>query len=142
MSIWKEASPQDLKELPLCFACGKDNTIGLRLKFRHEGDKAVAEFQPNELHQGWPRIMHGGLTCTLLDEAIGYAVTYSGFYVVTAKLEVHYRKPAPVYKRLLISAWVKSHSQRTVEGTGEIRLEDGTLIADGTATMHKIYRTE
>jgi acyl-coenzyme A thioesterase PaaI-like protein len=138
MGIWEELVRQEVKELPLCFACGKDSPIGLHLKFCKEDDKAVAEFTASEMYQGWPNIIHGGITCTMLDEAIGYAITYLGFYAMTTKLEVHYRKPAPVGKRLLISAWVKSHSQRTVEGAGEIRLEDGTIIAEGVATMHII----
>ena len=135
MSIWDKLAQEDLKEMPLCFACGKDNAGGLRLKFRHEGDKALAEFIAGEQFQGWPKIMHGGITCTMLDEAIGYIAGFSGFYCATTKLEVHYRKPAPVGKRLLVSAWVKSHGERTVEGAGEVRLEDGTLIAEGTATL-------
>ena len=138
MSYWEELAKQDLKEVPLCFACGKDNSIGLHLKFRQEGEKAVAEFTAAKMYQGWPQVIHGGVTCTMLDEAIGYAVFYNGFYAITTKLEVHYKKPAPVGKRLLISAWVKSHSQRTVEGAGEIKLEDGTIIAEGLATMHVI----
>ena len=35
----------------LCFACGADNPIGLKLLFRFEDGKAKAEFTPGPYHQ-------------------------------------------------------------------------------------------
>ena len=141
MSIWKEVALTDPNDVPMCFACGRQNPIGLKLKFQRDGDFVRAEFVPGELHQGWPGVVHGGIICTLLDEVIGYAAGFQGLYAVTAGMEVHYRKPAVVGQRLLLAASVKAVSGRDVQCHGELRLEDGTLIADAAARL-RIIKTD
>ena len=141
MSIWKDMALWDTKDVPMCFGCGRDNTIGLKLEFHQEGESVRAEFIPGELYQGWPGVVHGGLICTMLDEVIGYAAGYQGLYAVTVKMEVCYRKPAMIGQRLLLCARVKSVSGRTVVCDGEIRLEDGMLIAEANSEL-RIMRTD
>ena len=141
MSIWKDMALWDTKDVPMCFGCGRDNTIGLKLEFHQEGESVRAEFIPGELYQGWPGVVHGGLICTMLDEVIGYAAGYQGLYAVTVKMEVCYRKPAMIGQRLLLCARVKSVSGRTVVCDGEIQLEDGTLIAEAHSEL-RIIRTD
>jgi len=141
MSIWKDMALWDTKDVPMCFGCGRDNTIGLKLEFHQEGESVRAEFIPGELYQGWPGVVHGGLICTMLDEVIGYAAGYQGLYAVTVKMEVCYRKPAMIGQRLLLCARVESVSGRTVVCDGEIQLEDGTLIAEAHSEL-RIIRTD
>ena len=141
MSIWKDIALQNPKDVPMCFACGRDNTIGLKLDFHQEGESVKAEFIPGEQYQGWPEVVHGGLICTMLDEVMGYAAGYQGLYAVTVKMEVQYRKPAMIGQRLLLSAMVKSVNGRTVKCDGEIRLEDDTLIAEAYSEL-RIIRTD
>ena len=141
MSIWKDAALWDTKDVPMCFGCGRDNTIGLKLDFHQEGESVRAEFIPGEMYQGWPGVVHGGLICTMLDEVMGYAAGYQGLYAVTVKMEVCYRKPAMIGQRLLLCARVKSVSGRTVVCDGEIQLEDGTLIAEAHSEL-RIIRTD
>jgi len=141
MSIWKDMALWDTKDVPMCFGCGRDNTIGLKLDFHQEGESVRAEFIPGEMYQGWPGVVHGGLICTMLDEVIGYAAGYQGLYAVTVKMEVCYRKPAMIGQRLLLCARVKSVSGRTVVCDGEIQLEDGMLIAEAHSEL-RIMRTD
>ena len=55
--------------LRMCFACGIENPIGLKLKFYTDGeDRCIAHFHPRPAHQGYPGQVHGGLVSTLLDE--------------------------------------------------------------------------
>ena len=138
MSIWEEMASQDSKEAPLCFACGQKNPIGLKLKFRNEDGKAVAEFTPTEHYQGWPNVAHAGITCTMLDEAIGYAAYYLGIYIVTTKLNVRLIKPTIIEKKYIICAEAKKVDEKKASAYGTIKLEDGTLIADLKAEMHII----
>ena len=142
MSIWKEiAEQQDPNDVPMCFACGRDNAIGLKLEFHRDGESVKAEFTPSEQYQGWPGVVHGGIICTMLDEVIGYAAGFQGLYAVTAKMDVQYKKPAMVGKRLLLSARVSSVSGRSVWSEGELRDEDGTLVAEAQAEL-RIIKTE
>lgn len=139
MSIWNEiAEQQDPNDVPMCFACGRDNAIGLKLKFHQDGESVKAEFTPAEQYQGWPGVVHGGIICTMLDEALGYAAGFQGLYAVTAKMDVQYKKPAMVGKRLLVSARVSSVSGRDVRSEGQICDGDGTLVAEAKAELRII----
>jgi len=57
-----------------CFACGKDNSDGLQLKFKYseDGSKAETTYIPPEKFQGWKDIVHGGIITTLLDELMTF----------------------------------------------------------------------
>jgi acyl-coenzyme A thioesterase PaaI-like protein len=55
-----------------CFACGDANPIGLQLgDIRREGDEVHATLHPRPEYQGYPGVLHGGLSATALDEASG-----------------------------------------------------------------------
>ena len=58
------------RKYPNCFGCGESNPIGLRLKYRREGDRLRTEFMPGDDHQGWPGIVHGGIIASLLYEVM------------------------------------------------------------------------
>ncbi|MFA5366778.1 MAG: PaaI family thioesterase [Dehalococcoidia bacterium] len=140
MSIWEEIAAREVKETPLCFACGKDNPFGLKLKFRNEGGKAVAEFVPGKNYQGWPNVAHAGITCTMLDEAIGYAAHYEGIYIVTTKLNIRLIKPTMIGKKFIICGEARRVNEKKAEGYSTIQMEDGTLIADAKVEMHIIMK--
>jgi len=118
----------------MCFGCGQDNPIGLKLIFDWDGKTARAEFTPTKLYQGWPDIVHGGILMALLDEAMGNAVRFKGMTCVTAKIQARLKRPAAVGELLIVTAEVTGKNRRTVETKAEITLADGTLVAEGTAT--------
>ena len=37
---------------PMCFACGEDNPVGLKIRFHFDGQVCTAEFTPGENHVG------------------------------------------------------------------------------------------
>ena len=74
----------------MCFGCGKDNPIGLKLKFKIEGETASGEFAPDIVHQGYGGIVHGGIMASFLDEAAGRPLYDLGENSVTAKLDVRF----------------------------------------------------
>ncbi len=119
-----------------CYACGARNTAGLRLVFRQEADEIVTEFTPDERFQGFPGVAHGGILATLLDETLSRTATVEGRWMMTGRLEIRYRGPAPVGRTLRVTARTVSSRARMVRAAGEICLADapGTLIAtaDGT----------
>lgn len=135
MTKQQKRSLKDFENFTNCWGCGVDNPIGLRLKFKRDGDIASAEFTPGEDHQGWPGYIHGGIISGLLDEAVAYPAYYSGYYCVTAKMETRFKKSAAPGQRLLITARTTGVRDRTLEAEAEIKLDDGTLIAHAKATM-------
>jgi uncharacterized protein (TIGR00369 family) len=80
----------------MCFVCGENNPIGLKLKLRMDearGESASEVTFPAHF-QGWAGVVHGGLLATVLDEALIYAAGARGFKCVTGEVTVRYVKPA------------------------------------------------
>jgi len=136
----------DLAESPssrLCFACGEDNPIGLKLRPVYDGEKVRAEFTAGEFYQGWENVIHGGIVCTLLDEITAYAMLCRGIdFGVTAKSEVRFKSPAPIGEPIEISAWVTKLRKRLVETSGLLALKDGTVIAEGNSEFYVWRRSK
>jgi len=121
----------------LCFACGEDNPIGLKLKPVYDGEKVRAEFTPGEYHQGWDNITHGGILYSLLDEVTAYVILCYGIdFGATAKSEVRFKHIAPTGEPIQISAWVTKLTKRLVETKGVLTLRDNTVIAEGISLFY------
>ena len=142
MSFWKGGPLSSKVGYPLCFACGQENPIGLKLRFRQEGDEVRSEFTPGEYHQGWPGIVHGGVIDALLDEAMAYVPHFMGLNCVTAKMEVRIRHPVPIGQRLLISSNATRKTRKVIEAEARLAFEDGTTAAEGKAVMYVVERRE
>ena len=135
MTNWPKVPIDIGKDFTMCFACGKDNPIGLRLKFKPDGKTARAEFTPNKFHQGWVGIVHGGVIHCILDEAISYATRFAGIKCVTAKMQARLRRLALIDELLIITSSVTRKTRKLAETEATISLRDGTLVAESTATM-------
>jgi len=142
MSFWKGGKLASKAGYPLCFACGQENPIGFKLRFRQEGDEVRSEFTPGEYHQGWPGIVHGGVIHTLLDEAMAYVPHFMGFHCVTAKMESRIRQPVAIGQRLLIVSNATRKTRRVIEAEAKLTFEDGTTVAEGKAVMYVVEKRE
>ncbi|WP_425058418.1 hypothetical protein SCACP_30690 [Sporomusa carbonis] len=118
-----------------CFACGPRNPIGLKLNFREENDTYLTTFTPGPEHQGYDGIVHGGLVSTLLDEIMARYLYAKGLNAVTAKLEVRFRHPTPIGRELTVSSWITGRRGKMYELAGKVTLPDGTVTAEGKATV-------
>jgi acyl-coenzyme A thioesterase PaaI-like protein len=130
--------PGEIGPRRYCFGCGDLNPSGLKLEFRFEGNKAVADFLPRDEHQGYPGIVHGGVTAAALDEAMGWAMYGVGVWAVTGKMEVRFRQPLPLHKRARVSGEVVRNRGRWLQLRGEIRSEDGKLMADSYGLFMRV----
>ncbi len=131
-------APTEFSDDRWCMACGEENPQGLHLKFRFEGDDCVCDFLPKRVHQGWAGVVHGGILATLLDEVINQALCLTVGPVVTAQLNVRYRKPAPTGESLRVSARVTGGRGKLHEAEAEVTLADGTILASGTAKLMEV----
>lgn len=121
-----------------CFACGKDNPFGLHMQFAEEGEDYVCRWTPQPHHQGWHKILHGGLVSTLLDEVMTWRLVSRGINAVTAEMTVRLKAPTPLDQELTIRARVVRQRRRLYELGAEIVLPDGTVTATATAKMMEI----
>ncbi len=131
-----------------CFACGKENPIGLRLDIQtvkltnpnENGEDLFVrtEYTPPQHFQGWADVIHGGILSTLLDEVITYvAIAHFGGPAVTAQLDIRFKQPAPVGSKLLVTGRPINRSRRLVQAVAQIKLEDGTVVAEATGKCLK-----
>ncbi len=135
MATWPQVSIDTNREPNMCFGCGQNNPIGLKLGFQWDGKTARAEFTPTELYQGWPGLVHGGIITCILDEAMGYAALFGGVNCVTAKMQAKLRRLVAIDEPLIITSSIIKKTRKLVETKAAISLKDGTLIAEGTATQ-------
>ncbi|MFQ6122847.1 MAG: PaaI family thioesterase [Dehalococcoidales bacterium] len=122
----------------MCFGCGQNNPIGLKLNFEWDGKTARVEFTPTKFYQGWPGVVHGGIITSMLDEAMAYAARFEGMNCVTSKMQINFRRPALIDEPLIITGSVTRNVKKFIETKASVSLPDGTLVAEGTATQFVI----
>ncbi len=129
-----EISTQD--KYSLCFACGQENPVGLKLVFHFEEGKAKAEFTPGPYHQSWNGIFHGGLLALCLDEASGYVLYFQGIKAMTAKMEMRIRHTIRIGQKIFLTGEVKRKTRKVIETYAKAELENGILAAEAEASMY------
>jgi len=121
----------EIEAAPMCFACGQDNPIGLKIQFVFDGASCTAEFTPNENHVGFQDTVHGGILYTALDDVTANIMYRQGRKAHTARCEVRYRRPARVGEKLLLKGWIESERRRLVVLKAEVRrAADGAIVAE------------
>jgi acyl-coenzyme A thioesterase PaaI-like protein len=124
-----------------CFVCGVENPVGLHLKFYQTGPgEAEAHFEPPDHFQGYPGILHGGITASALDEIVGRAVMTEDHlrFMFTAKLDLRYRKPVPLGQRLTLIGKVLRRRGKLAFAEGKLLLEDGSVGAEAEAVLSEV----
>jgi len=128
-----------IRDTTNCYVCGPQNGIGLQVSFARDGERGTrAEYTARAEHCGWPGLLHGGITFSLMDEALAYALYMQGLYGVTAKIETRFRQPIHVGAKLIIRAWTLEQRRRLMDAHAEARLdsETGAIVAEADATMY------
>ena len=138
MTGWPQISIDTERDYSMCFGCGQDNPIGLKLSFQWDGKTARTEFTPTKSYQGWSGVVHGGIIICLLDEAMSYAALFEGMHCATTKMQIKLRSPAPIDETLVITSSLTKRSRKLVDTKATVSLKNGTLIAEGTATQFVI----
>ncbi len=127
----QETQNQELESAPMCFACGQDNPIGLRISFNVEGNECTAEFTPNQNHVGWEDTVHGGILYSALDDVTANVLYKNRRKAHTARCEIRYRRPVRVGETLLLRGWIEKEKGRLVLLRGEARRKsDDIVVAD------------
>lgn len=124
-----------MRDASWCFACGQDNPIGLRLRFTPEGDQVRAEVTLGREYQGYEGVLHGGIITAALDDAMANLAHLRGEEALTARLDVRFRRPAPVDQRLVVTARVTGTRGRFFTAEAVLALPDGTPLAEARGTF-------
>ena len=123
------------RKYPNCFGCGESNPIGLRLKYRREGDRLRTEFMHGDDHQGWPGIVHGGIIASLLYEVMENFPYYQGIKAMMRGMETRFRRPANTGEIIVATSWLSETEGREISVLGALNGQDGRVIAEGKAGL-------
>lgn len=126
----------------MCFACGRQNPIGLKLDFFVDNEDYITVFTPREEHQGYPGIMHGGLIATILDEVTARYVWAKGMIAFTASLDVRYKKGIPIGKPVTFKSRLIKKRGRFYQMEAKAILETGVVAAEATAKIMEAKNQE
>jgi uncharacterized protein (TIGR00369 family) len=121
-----------------CFACGLENPFGLGLEFYELGsDRLESHYTVPAHFEGYPGMVHGGIVASMLDEMVSRAamIGQHNHFMMTAKLEIRFRKPVPTEQLLLLEATLTRPAGRVATAKAHIRLPDGTVAAEAEATL-------
>jgi uncharacterized protein (TIGR00369 family) len=123
-----------------CFVCGRENPLGLAARWvsDRESGEVRATLEIPEHFNGFPGTVHGGVLSALLDEAaVRTALLDGGFddLMVTAKLEVAFRRPTPTCTPIVVAARIVRRVGSRVQAEAEVRLPDGAVAARAEALL-------
>jgi uncharacterized protein (TIGR00369 family) len=119
-----------------CFACGSLNVHGLQLELHAGSDRCWTELVLDRRFEGWEGIAHGGIVCTILDEVMAWALVDHDLWGVTARMNVDFRRPVPIGRRIRGEGRVRETKRRVIYAEGVILdAEDGTQLAHADATF-------
>ncbi len=116
-----------------CFVCGRKNPVGLHLDFYETGPgELVSHINISEEYQGYPGVVHGGIIAAILDEVTGrvFMQGNSNRFMVTARLDLRYRKPVPVGQDLVVKSRAVRDNGRIAQAAGEIQNLAGETLAE------------
>jgi uncharacterized protein (TIGR00369 family) len=116
-----------------CFACGMNNSEGMRLKFSYdeERDCFVCRFRLGKRYTGPPGHCHGGIIATILDEAMGKVNKLRHVVALTSEIRVKYLKPVPLNKPLRVESREVRVSGREHVNMAEILNQKDEVLASG-----------
>jgi uncharacterized protein (TIGR00369 family) len=135
LDIWrsslrqKEEAEKVRNRFPHCFACGKENPIGLHLEFIPQDCYVEAAFSPSFFHQGYPNIVHGGIVTTLLDEAMAYVLEFNNYRGITARLNVKFIKSLKPNEEYKVTGYLDKIRGKVIKAHSEIVDKENRIMA-------------
>lgn len=116
-----------------CVVCGTDNPCGMKAQFYEtENKEVIGVFCSAGTFQGFPHILHGGITAAILDEVMARVImTQYGEYTLglTVEMKVRYHEKIPLDVELKALGRTAKDTRLIFEGTAEIILPDGKIAA-------------
>ena len=91
-----------------CFACGKDNPEGLKMKFYTDGEKIFSQVYLHENKRGWEQIVHGGILSTILDEIMAWsAIYFTERFILTKSINISYKNAVTINSKIKAIGWIE-----------------------------------
>lgn len=114
---------------------GPANPCAYDLVIRREGDEAVGVARFGKLQEASPGRAHGGVTASTFDDVMGYVMSIAAVAAYTGSLSVRYVAPMPLWEPVEFRCGVAERLGRKWTLAGAARREDGTVVAEASATF-------
>ncbi|MEM7332600.1 MAG: PaaI family thioesterase [Chloroflexota bacterium] len=124
-----------------CFVCGRDNPRGLYMSFYDNGkDEVLSEYTVDEIYQGYPGIVHGGIVTSMLDEVVARVsmIADPHHFMMSVTLQVKFRHSVPTETPLRILGKIVRLRGRLGKAVGQIILPNGTVAAESEMTLANV----
>lgn len=113
------------KAHPKCVVCSVANHEGMHLRFDVSGDGGIeSEFDCDQVFEGYPGLMHGGVIASILDGAMGNCMFSYGKATVTVEMTTRYRHPVLIGKRASVCA-------KIIRNAHPMYILESQIIQDG-----------
>lgn len=85
-----------------CFGCSAQNEFGLQMKFEAKEESVISKLVVPKHLCGWKKLVHGGVTSTILDEIMSWSVIYTQkSFVMTKSMTVDFLNPMNVNEEII-----------------------------------------
>jgi acyl-coenzyme A thioesterase PaaI-like protein len=113
-----------------CFACGRDNALGLHMDdFDLQDGVVSARFTPRADYRGAGTTLHGGVAATALDEILVWAgILNEKVMSVTGTMEMRFRRPVYVTDVITVRARLDERRGRRLLPSGELIVDDEVCV--------------
>lgn len=127
-----------------CFVCGRENPVGLKMDFYLTAPGEVrANLTVPAHYEGYPGVVHGGIIAAILDETGGRShMEDPTRFMVTAQLNVRYRKPVPIATPLIAIGLAGERRGRVSNAKSEIHNMDGEVLAEAELVLVDIPESQ
>ncbi len=129
-----------LKESEYCFGCSTSNPCGLHLTFTSKETEVSTCWTPPREYEGFPGILHGGITASILDEVMAQVVRKLHITAVTVEMNVKFHKKTVIGKPIIAKARFNDRIDKVVSIIGTIQDEEGNVLSEGVGKFYMIEK--
>ena len=123
-----------------CFFCGKDNKIGLKLKFYWDESRkeTYTKYLPTQYFVGQGNILHGAIQMGLLDEIMGWtSFSYTQEMGVTSDINIKFLNPVYILEEKIdVTCRVISREGPIVKMEATLSNNEGVVCTTATGAYH------
>lgn len=103
--------------------------------YKHtKNNEIVAIVKFGDSLNGFPHVLHGGITSTIFDNTFGWLFFALGIpSAMTANLTVNFRKPLPENSLVLVRARLDGREGRKIFMSASLENIDGNILAESTS---------
>uniref|UniRef100_A0A8C8YLQ6 Acyl-coenzyme A thioesterase THEM4 n=1 Tax=Prolemur simus TaxID=1328070 RepID=A0A8C8YLQ6_PROSS len=137
----RELTKEDLRTQTRLFTSSFEEGLGFEyVIFCNDVEKrTVCLFQGGPYLEGMPGFLHGGAIATMIDTTLGVSAVIAGGTVMTANLNINFKRPIPLCSVVVINTQLDKVEGRKFFVSGNVQSADEkTLYSEATSLFIKL----